>query len=91
VVAASTSPGPMILRRSPNARGVSSRAIVVADSSLLKRSLLPRTTAHDRRRLRKRDDLYDVRPQMPIAWGIRLREICLASSDYIGRSGSVNS
>jgi hypothetical protein len=54
VVAASTSPGPIILRRSPTARGVSSRAIVVADSSVLKRSPLSRTTDRDRRRcLRK--------------------------------------
>src|SRR5919107_3264328 len=50
VVAASTSPGPIILRRSPNARGVSSGAIVVADSSLLKRSPLSRTTDRDQRR-----------------------------------------
>src|SRR3712207_9014352 len=38
VVAASTSPGPMTPRRAPNDRGASLQEIVVADSSVLKRS-----------------------------------------------------
>src|SRR5215218_142537 len=67
VVAASTRPGPMILRRSPSARGASSGAIVVADSSLLKRSPLSRTTDRDRH-LRK-GRIPDRLPQTLVALG----------------------
>jgi hypothetical protein len=90
VVAASTSPGPIILRRSPTPRGVPPRE---ADSSLLKRLLPSRTTDRGQHECARKRQISS--PKFPRRWSlapwIALSVIIRQSeSEYSGCCRAVN-
>lgn len=93
VVAASTSPGPIILRRSPTPRVASTREDVEADSSLLKRLLPPRTTdrgQHERARKRQVSSTKVPRRWSLSPWTALAVVIRQSESEYSGCRRAVN-